>query len=259
MISENLSGKQKTGKKNRFSHTSPLVRNSDWLWDRGLPLWPRNKMSNLQSKRPVFQKLRSMWILKPCWCDFWYESNYPLGVFFPPKQSQPNLLSSSFRTFMAAHLMKKTKSLAAQARYASWQCAFPHISAGKVMFHWRTNTSIGTSIVFAWFSPVWLFHIPKIKNLLESISFWVTWRHLKQCDNTVERTLEELFMVIFLGMRGTLEYTLKVTTLAEVQWHYTFLQIQSHYLIVRPHITFIVWKALLNQDSLTQLYNHLSL
>jgi hypothetical protein len=29
MISENLSGKQKTGKKNRFSHTSPLVRNSD--------------------------------------------------------------------------------------------------------------------------------------------------------------------------------------------------------------------------------------
>jgi len=107
MISENLSGKQKTGKKNRFSHTSPLVRNSDWLWDRGLPLWPRNKMSNLQSKRPVFQKLRSMWILKPCWCDFWYESNYPLWIF--PSRSQPNFLSLNSGKSMA--LVRKDEVL----------------------------------------------------------------------------------------------------------------------------------------------------
>jgi hypothetical protein len=53
--------------------------------------------------------------------------------------------------FMAVHLLKKTKYLAHQVGFESWQCAFPRGTFRQVVCAQKTNTNVGTCTVLVWF------------------------------------------------------------------------------------------------------------
>jgi hypothetical protein len=72
------------------------------------------------------------------------------------------------------------------------------------------NTNDATSMIIVWFVLRDFIYLPTTTDLLEMMSFWVTWSHLKQYDDSTERTFWKLFPAMFPHIAETVECMYKV-------------------------------------------------
>lgn len=136
-----------------------------------------------------------------------------IRVLLPKKLFIMNLFlnSSQLSTLLSSY--ECLWQLLRWKRQNSWLSGFcivtihlpSHINFSKGTFGQKVNASCETFTVLIWSGHIWIFHVPKIKNHLEKIVYWITWRHLISCDDSTKRTFDKWSSPEFPVMAGMLE------------------------------------------------------